>query len=306
MQFGLGHRALTRLSMHDLMLFSLTGVIFCWVVSRYVTGPLAKLNAAAASIAQGYLSTRVDPSVRNRKDEIADLADSFDEMAERIEALVNGQRRLLSDVSHELRSPLSRLTVAIGLLKQGPSDDSAEYLERIALEAHRLNTMIGQLLALTRLDSGVDGSDLQQFDLTNLVQEVASDGDFEARARNRSVVIRQADPCSLKGYEEPIRSAVENLIRNAIRYTAEAMSVEVSIEVQGSSAMIRIRDFGPGVPDAFIPEIFVPFRRASNSYSDGAGLGLAIAERAVHLHRGKIRAMNAAGGGLVVEIYLPI
>ncbi len=187
---GVRYRFLVRLALHDLMLFSVTGGIFCYLISRYLTKPLAKLGDAAANIAEGRLDTRVDPSLRNRRDEIADLAHNFDRMAERIEALITGQRRLLGDVSHELRSPLSRLIVALGLVKQGPAEEAAENLERIGLEARRLDTLIGQLLALTRIDSGVDRGSPEPFDLTNVVQEVANDGDFEARARNRGVVIK--------------------------------------------------------------------------------------------------------------------
>ena len=209
------------MGLHDLLLFTVTGAIFCYLVSRYLTKPLAKLGEAAAKIAEGRLDTRVDPSLLARRDEIADLARNFDRMAERIEALISGQRRLLGDVSHELRSPLSRLIVALSLVKQGPAEEAAENLERIGLEARRLDTLIGQLLALTRIDSGVDRGSPASFDLTNLVQEVANDGDFEARARNRSVVIQQADPCTITGFEELVRSAVENVVRNAIRHTAE-------------------------------------------------------------------------------------
>ena len=303
---GLGYRYLVRLTLHDLMLFSVTGGIFCYLISRYLTKPLAKLGDAAANIAEGRLDTRVDPSLRNRRDEIADLARNFDRMAERIEALITGQRRLLGDVSHELRSPLSRLIVALGLVKQGPAEEAAENLERIGLEARRLDTLIGQLLALTRIDSGVDRGSPEPFDLTNVVQEVANDGDFEARARNRSVVIKQADACTVAGFEELLRSAVENVVRNAIRHTVEGTVVEISLQISNSRALLRVRDYGPGVPESMLSEIFLPFRRVANGNSEGAGLGLAIAERAVDVHQGMIRAMNAPKGGLIVEIDLPL
>jgi two-component system sensor histidine kinase CpxA len=301
-----GYRFLIPLALHDLMLFSLTGAIFCYLISRYLTKPLAKLGDAAANIAEGRLDTRVDPSLRNRRDEIADLARNFDRMAERIEALITGQRRLLGDVSHELRSPLSRLIVALGLVKQGPAEEAAGSLERIGLEARRLDTLIGQLLALTRIDSGVDRGSPAPFDLTNVVQEVASDGDFEARARNRSVAIKQADACTVTGFEELLRSAVENVVRNAIRHTAEGTVVEISLQVSNSRALLLVRDHGPGVPESMLSEIFLPFRRVANGNSEGAGLGLAIAERAVNVHRGTIRARNAPQGGLIVEIDLPL
>src|SRR5690349_19745381 len=151
---GLGNRYLIRLSLHDLMLFSLTGIVFCYLIGRYLTRPLAKLGTAAGSIAEGRLDTRVDRSLTRRRDEIADLARNFDRMAVQIEALVTGQRRLLGDVSHELRSPLARLMVALSLVRQGPPEEASEHLDRIATEARRLDTLIGQLLALSRIDSG--------------------------------------------------------------------------------------------------------------------------------------------------------
>jgi two-component system sensor histidine kinase CpxA len=297
---------LIRLTLHDILLLTVAGGIFCYVISRYLTKPLYKLGAAAANIAEGRLETRVDPSLTNRRDEIADLARNFDRMAERIEALITGQRRLLGDISHELRSPLSRLTVALGLVKQGPAEEAADNLERIGLEARRLDTLIGQLLALTRIDSGVDRGSPAPFDLTNLVQEVANDGDFEARARHRSVVVKQADACTANGFEELLRSAVENVVRNAIRHTAEGTAVEISLQTGNARALLRVKDHGPGVPESMLSEIFLPFRRVAIGYPEGAGLGLAIAERAVSVHRGTIRAMNAPNGGLIVEIDVPL
>ncbi len=303
---GMPHHSLLRLTLHDLLLFSLAGGIFCFFISRYLTKPLFKLGEAAANIAEGRLDTRADPSLTNRRDEIADLARNFDRMAERIEVLITGQRRLLGDVSHELRSPLSRLIVALGLVKQGPPEEAAENLERIGLEARRLDTLIGQLLTLTRIDSGVDRGSPAPFDLTNLVQEVANDGDFEARARARSVLIRQADACTVNGFEDLLRSAVENVVRNAIRHTAQGTAVEISLQETHSRALLRVRDYGPGAPESMLSEIFLPFRRVANGNSEGAGLGLAIAERSVNVHRGTIRAMNAPEGGLIVEIELPL
>lgn len=305
-QMGFGHGMLLHITLHDLLVYSVAGGIFCWFVSRHLTEPLHRLSEAAAGIAEGRLNTRVDPSLKMRRDEIADLARNFDGMAERIEALVTGQRRLLGDVSHELRSPLARLIVALTLAKQGPPEEAAENLDRIGAEARRIDALIGQLLALTRIDSGVDRGSPAPFDFTALVQEVASDGDFEARAHNRSVVIMQADPCTVSGFEEPLRSAVENVVRNAIRHTTEGTAVSISLDVKDGRAVLRVRDHGPGVPPSMLSDIFQPFRRIANGNADGAGLGLAIAERAVNIHRGTIRAINAPEGGLIVEIHLPL
>ncbi len=169
-------------------------------------------------------------------------------------------------------------------------EEAAENLERIGLEARRLDTLIGQLLALTRIDSGVDRGSPAACDLTNLVQEVANDGDFEARARNCRVTMQQADACIVTGYEELLRSAVENVVRNAVRHTAAGSTVEISLRATGSRAVLQVRDHGAGVPEGMLSEIFLPFRRVANGDSGGAGLGLAIAERAVSVHRGTVRA----------------
>ena len=303
---GMGLHYVLRLTLHDLALFTLAGGIFCYLVSRHLTGPLNKLGDAAAKIAEGHLDTRVDPSLIKRRDEIADLARNFDRMAERIEALVSRQRGLLGDVSHELRSPLSRLIVALSLVKQGPAEEVAENLDRIGLEARRLDRLIGQLLSLTRIDSGVDRGTPARFDLTAVVQEVANDGDFEARARQRSVVIKQADTCTINGFEELLRGAIENVVRNAIRHTAEGTAVEISLQKIDTRAVLRVLDHGPGVPENMLSEIFLPFRRLPDGNTEGAGLGLAIAERAITVHQGTIRARNAPGSGLMVEIELPL
>jgi signal transduction histidine kinase len=300
---GFSSRAVMRFVLHDFLLLTLAGGAFSLFIVSYLTGPLKKLGQAAARIADGRLDTRVDPSLTRRRDEIAALARNFDHMAERIEALVSGQRRLLGDVSHELRSPLSRLLVALSLLKQGPSEEAAENLERIGLEARRLDTLIGQLLTLTRMDSGLDRSSRVRFDLTNLVQEVATDADFEARAHGRRVLI-EADACAADGFEELLRSGVENVVRNAVRHTAEGTAVEIVLRNGGPQVALTVRDHGPGVPEGMLSEIFLPFRRV-DADSGGAGLGLAIAQRAVQVHEGVIHANNAPEGGLIVQIELP-
>src|SRR2546421_4315062 len=289
----------------------LFGAVLCFLLTRNITQPITRLRAAASGIASGRLKTRVDPSVRRRHDEIGTLGRDFDRMAEQIEALVNAQRDLLGDVSHELRSPLSRLTVALGLLRQCSAEEAPEYLSRIGLEAERLDKLIGQLLTLTRIESGIESTQREKFDLSNLVQEVAADGDFEARAHGREVKVVRADACTTLGVPEILRSAIENIVRNAIRHTPPATSVDVTLERISTSepkAVLQVRDHGPGVPEKMLRDIFVPFHRVPNqdSHSHGAGLGLAIAERVVRMHEGHIQARNAANGGLIVEIELPV
>lgn len=303
-----------------LLAIAFIAMVLCLALTLHITRPLGKLRAAASDIASGRLKTRVKPAIGRRHDEIALLGDDFDRMAEQIERLVTAQRNLLGDVSHELRSPLSRLIVALSLLRQAQGEEAGEYQNRIALEAERLDKLIGQLLTLTRIDSGVDANLRETFDLTNLVQEVAADGNFEGRAQNRGVTFSAGDSCTMSGVAEMIRSAVENVIRNAVRHTAPGTTVEVTIEKQTSHnqsehakqpfALLRVRDHGPGVPVDMLQQIFMPFHRANGANNpagnNGAGLGLAITDRVVRLHHGSIKAYNARGGGLVIDIQLPL
>lgn len=290
-----------------------TGAIFCFWLARHITGPISKLRFAAREIASEHLDARVDRSVTERRDELAELGRDFDRMAERIDLLVSSQRRLLADVSHELRSPLTRLNLALGLARQRANPEAFEHLDRIERETDRLNKLIGQLLSLSRIESGVDLQRKKIFDLGALVQEVASDGDYEARGRNCSVRFDQSFECSVDGAPEMVRGAVENVVRNAVRHTADGTSVDVAIECRpnghGSCAVIHVRDHGTGVPENQLAELFIPFHRVVDGIRkdpDGAGLGLAIAERAFRLHGGSVTAANAAGGGLVVTLELPV
>jgi len=289
-----------------------TAGLVCYALARYLTAPLIKLRGAARKLAQGELDTRVGASVGKRADEYGDLAQDFDIMADRVQQLVLSQRRLLGDISHELRSPLSRLSVALELARKNAGDDAAGYLSRIEIEAERMNQLIGQLLTLSRLESQDPKATGSPLYLDELLQSIIADADFEAAGQKRSVSLVSAERCQVNGLSELLRSAVENVVRNAIRYAPEDSMVEVSLvqERQGSAgeAVVRIRDHGPGVPETSLEHIFEPFYRvddARDRQSGGTGLGLAIAGRAVRLHGGSISARNALSGGLLVEIRLP-
>lgn len=293
-----------------LLAIILTGGLFCYWLAWYLTSPVAKLRAATHELAKGNLSARVGPTLGRRRDELASLAADFDVMAEKIQSLLDSQRRLLGDISHELRSPLARLNVALELARQRSGADATTALERIQREAEILNEMIGQLLALTRLESGADEILKTEFDLATLVREVAGDADFEARSRERSVKIEASDGGRIVGNEQLLRRAVENVVRNAVQYTAPRTAVEVKLECVAESgvAVITVRDHGAGVPQNVLTDIFRPFYRvddARDREAGGVGLGLAIAERAVRLHSGSVIANNAATGGLIVTISLP-
>lgn len=296
-----------------LLAIGLLGAVLCFMLARNITKPIMRLRGTAGDLAAGRLKTRVDPRVRRRHDEIGSLGRDFDRMAEQIEALVTAQRELLGDVSHELRSPLSRLIVALGLLPQASPEEAQEYLSRIGIEANRLDKLIGQLLTLTRIESGVESTGREPLDLTNLIQELAADGDFEARAQGREVNLVSVEACTMFGVSEMLRSGIENVVRNAIRYTPEGKSVDLTLEKVNSSAptsaRLRVRDYGPGIPDQLLSNIFAPFYRVPEPVESdwlGAGLGLAIADRVMRMHRGKISARNAEDGGLIVEMLLPL
>jgi len=297
------HRLTSRL----IVTFLVTGLI-AYLLARSLSAPIRKLRQATQQFAGGDLSTRVGDGIRGQ-DDIADLAREFDQMAERIEDLIGSQRRLVRDVSHELRSPLARLNVALALARKRSGEGAHAALNRIEREAERLNEMIGQLLSLNLLESRSGLLRPVPIALEQLVGEVVEDADFEARNRKRSVVLQKSTPFSLTGSRELLRRAIENVVRNALRHTAEGTAVEVSLELRpAGTALVRVRDHGPGVPAGELPKIFQPFYRveeARDRESGGTGIGLAITERAVHLHGGSVTAVNAPDGGLQVEIELP-
>ena len=284
----------------------LTSGLVCYVLARSLTSPILKVRAAARDLAAGNLEARVGGALAGRRDEIAELGEDFDAMAERVETLMRSQQRLLADISHELRSPLTRLGVALDLARKRDGD-VGDLLDRIDLESRRLNEMIGELLDLSRLESGGEIA-RERVDLAALVEEIADDADFEAQSVDRSVRVTSSEPCVVSGDRDLLRRAVENVTRNALRYTDEATAVEIALSCEGDHAVVRVRDHGPGVPEEDLPNIFRPFYRvggARERKTGGVGLGLAITERATARHGGSVTASSAPGGGLVVEIRLP-
>lgn len=284
-----------------------TGII-CFLLARYVTTPIARLREASGKLAAGDLSARAGPSGTLRRDEIGSLVRDFDRMAERIENLITTQRRLLSDISHELRSPLARLNVAVGLARRQADPETQSALERIEIEADRLNDMLQNLLTLSRLESGEAVEMRTTVDLQALIKDVVADADFEAQAFGRSVQLVSTTPCSVEGNVTLLRSAIENVVRNAARYTDESTRVDVSLDRKGAIAIVTVQDQGPGVPEDSLPKLFLPFYRVDatrDRNTGGVGLGLSIAERAVRLHGGNVHAHNAKPHGLIVQLELP-
>lgn len=309
--FPFGDRASLRQHFLRWGIILLTAGGLCFWLARYLTNPVAQLSAAARQFANGDLSVRVGSAFGKRRDELADLGHDFDQMAERIESLVSAQRRLLSDISHELRSPLARLSVALELARQRSGVDAQGALDRIEREAGRLNEMIGQLLTLSRLETGAQTLELQPLDLAPLLEEVAEDADYEAQSRKRSVRICSIQTCSINGNEQLLRSAIENILRNAVRYAPESSEVVIDLErnEETKRANLTVRDYGVGVPAESLQRIFQPFYRVADArerQTGGVGLGLAITQRAVSWHGGEVTATNAADGGLIVRLSLPL
>ncbi|MEX2495887.1 MAG: ATP-binding protein [Woeseia sp.] len=280
-----------------------------WFLARAISSPVRKLRHATVSLAEGNLSSRVAPSLENRRDELGMLARDFDTMAEKLERAAAQQTELSRNVSHELRSPLARLRVAMELAKRQAGD--LQEFNRIDEEAERLDALIGQILTYSRLESGPRAQQIA-VDLADLVQEVVENVNFECRAEGYEGVSVETDVAAsptIGGYPDALTSAIENIVRNAVKHSPPHEKVMVRVAVDSSGcAMVEVSDRGPGVDESELPQLFKPFFRtrsaSRNGRNDGTGLGLAIAERAVKLHRGTIVINNRRGGGLRVLVRL--
>jgi two-component system sensor histidine kinase CpxA len=295
------------------LIIALVSGLVCYAAAKYLTGPIVMLRGAAQRLASGDLSARAPRRCSGPADEVGGLIRDFNLMAEKIEALMTAQRRLVSDVSHELRSPLARLNVGVSLAREKQGEDLGRTLDRIEKEAARLNQLVGQILRVSELEVTMDSQSHDLVDLSDVLRRVADDGRYEARQDERDVVITTLVPCWIRGDKELLGSAIENVVRNAIRYTSPETSVEVSSALDGGldspKAIVRVRDHGPGLPEHELEQIFQPFYRVSydrGRKTGGSGLGLSITQRAIQLHGGTVSAKNAEGGGLVMEIELPV
>ena len=282
-----------------------TSALVSLFLARTISRPVGKLRAATRNLAGGRLEARVEPSVARRRDELGSLARDFDSMAASLQSAANRQAELSRNVSHELRSPLARMRVALELARQKAGE--IPELDRIDEESERLNQLIGQLLSYSRLDS-VSDTARQPVDLGELIDDVVDDVRFECESAGYDDVSIDTDLARgivIQAHRESLRSAIENVLRNAIRHAPAKSAVDVSLSRVSGDVVATVSDRGPGVSDGDIDRLFEPFFRTPGTRGDGSGLGLAIAKRAVDAHGGRISAENRRGGGLLVTLRIP-
>lgn len=289
-----------------LLIGTVVSLVFSAAVAWYLARPITHLSRGFSAIAAGELATRVNPLVGTRRDEIADLTRDFDGMAAQLQQLLATQERLFHDVSHELRSPLTRLQLAIGLLRQSP-DKLPDMVLRIEREAERLNLLIEEVLTLARLKSGTAEFEVGPVDLIDLLTAIVDDARFEGRARQCEIHYLPSAAFVTIGNGDLLYRAFENIIRNAVKFSPMRGRVTVTAEADAERALVRISDQGRGVPAAMLADIFEPFKRVDPDGVEmtGFGLGLAIAKHAVERHGGSIRAVSADGRGLMMEVMVP-
>jgi two-component system, OmpR family, sensor kinase len=286
---------------------TITSLIFGALLARYFTKPIHTLRDAFHILGQGNLAVRVASSMGNRHDELTDLGRDFDKMATQIGSLVTAQQRLLHDVSHELRSPLARMQAAIGIAQQQP-EETPDNLKRIEMESQRISDLIGELLVLSRLETGVADRQVEDIDIASLLEDIVENGRFEAKQKQVHIEYSGIETINVPGYSELVYRAVENILRNAVQHSKPENNIFVSAFYDDAKECLQISidDQGPGVEEKYLQDIFQPFFRSKQSKKgNGVGLGLTIAHRAVAAHGGQINAQNRPEGGLHVEISIP-
>jgi two-component system, OmpR family, sensor histidine kinase CpxA len=284
---------------------AVVSAVTCLLLTRYFIDPIRKLQRSTESFGQGNLSSRPDVSLLDRRDELGDLSRTIGQMSTRISTLLSSQKNFLIQVSHELGSPLSRLNVALALARRKATPAIIPELNRIQGDSSELNSMVQQLLRLARLESGLEQEEEEVYSLNELLQQVCLDSQFTAEQTSKQVHLLSSPQITLRGYRELLKRALDNVLRNAIRFSPAGGRVEVDVLSRPNGlVVIQVRDNGAGVQNDKLDTIFEPFVRASSDRS-GAGLGLAIARQAVHANRGTIRALNRLEGGLLIEVSLP-
>jgi two-component system sensor histidine kinase CpxA len=305
------HWFMLRRIFEALPLLILISAPFCFFLGRYTARPVIEISEASRRFASGDLSTRVETTALHRYDEIGDLAADFNQMAQRLEDLIKGQQKLLGDISHELRSPLARLQIALEILEKKSAEADKTMLKRIDTEIERLNALIGKLLELNRISSGTQTLIKQKTSLNQLLEKICENGRFEASVRHVSIELSASENIIVEADASLVEQAIENILRNAIKYSPENSQVKVRLQACPSQkiASVIISDQGEGIGEKHLEKIFEPFYRcqeARDRKTGGVGLGLAIARQAILAHNGKINLENLDEGGLRAEIIIPL
>jgi len=283
--------------------------LISWLLARSISRPVRRLQSAAHTLSAGNLDARAGTEVTKRKDEIGVLGREFDSMAERLSALIAARQRLLRDISHELRSPLARMEMAIGLARQDPASTQAQ-LDRVERESQRLEELIGHILEYARLDRDPATFTFEELDLAELARQILHDAEFESQSPPGRLRLGADDALKIRAEPNVLHSAIDNVVRNALLHGDPEKPIETTLHADADGIHISVRDYGPGVLEADLPRIFEPFHRAvvpgtQRVSTEGTGIGLAITQRAAALHGGSVAARNADGGGLIVTISLP-
>lgn len=272
-------------------------------LARYMANPLRRVREAGAALGSGDLAARLPERLSARRDEIGGMARDFNRMADRLSSMINSQRQLLRDVSHELRSPLARIQVALSLAER---DSAPRHLEQIRIESERLDALVGEILAYTRLQH-TDALEIRSIDLVDVVADIVADAQLEGQTRSIRIDFESPDRLPMRGDRQALHRAIENVVRNAIRHSPEGGHVAIRLTPAEDGIALSVTDQGPGVARADLARIFEPFVRISPERSEtgiGGGIGLAIARAAVERHGGRISAANADNGGLKVTLHL--
>lgn len=290
------------------MALAVSGLV-SYLLAKSISKPVHRLQAAAHTLSAGKLDARAGDEVTKRKDELGALGREFDSMADRLGSLIAARQRLLRDISHELRSPLARMEMAIGLARQDPGS-THEQLDRVEREADRLDQLIGHILEYARLERDPSTFTFEDLDIADLVRQVVHDAEFESQSPPGRLRLTSEDTVRMRGEPNVLHSAIDNVVRNALLHGDTRLPIKVTLSDDADAVRISVRDHGAGVSEGDLPHIFEPFYRAGAMDSrhvstEGAGVGLAITQRAAALHGGQVSARNAEGGGLLVTITLP-
>jgi signal transduction histidine kinase len=292
-----------------LKLGTIVSAFLCLIIAHYLSKPIERLRNATNELARGNLDIRVSRYIGNRRDEIAELVRDFDSMADELRNLIQSERNLLSGVSHELRSPIARIRLALTLARGADAKERREMLDRIEQDTIQLDSMLEKILTVARLEGGQHKPKFENVSLRDIVEDILYDARFEATALDVDIRFTGSPEVNLSGDPDLLRSAIENIVRNAIFYSGKGGQIEVNLRRDNGTALLSVRDNGPGVPEESLPLLFKPFYRVDNSRvvsTGGMGLGLAIVRNAVVAHGGTVTAQNVFPHGLQIEISLPI